>query len=132
MKKRTLVIIGILVVAISILFSSNNQVDDELVGSTISVHAVYHDGMVEISYDDKTNQTISITLEVIGLNPSFQKKFNSSSFVESVPLTNPPQYGWSVMPVTFLIDHQKFGTIQIKTEIVPLGESPAKVIYSRP
>ena len=135
MKKKSLItlcIIGIVVV-IFIIFS-NKSLDEGQFANTFEVSAVYlnDDHLVKISYHDKTNKTNTVTLEVIGLSPSFQKIYHTSNFVEDVSITDPPQYGWSTLPVTFLIEHEQLGEIQLKTEITPIGEPPSKIIYSKP
>ena len=135
MKKKSLVTlcIIIIIVAIFVVFSNKNLNEGQL-ANTFEVSAVYlsDEHIVKISYYDKTNKTDAVTLEVIGLSPSFQKIYHASNFVEDVPITNPPQYGWSTLPVTFLVEHEQLGEIQLKTEITPIGEPPSKIIYSKP
>ncbi|MGI0082884.1 MAG: hypothetical protein ACREAF_03450 [Nitrosopumilaceae archaeon] len=135
MNKKHLVIVCI-AVAVIVIFSvfNINQVDEKLFSDTFAVSAVYFDdnNIIEISYLDNSNATVNVTLEVIGLSESFQKKYHDSTFVERISLSTPPQYGWSTMPVTFLIEHKEFGMVLLKTEISPVGEQPARVIYSRP
>lgn len=134
MRKRLPIILGISAAIITtFVLSSHNSLDEKLLSDTISVSAVYLDGnhIIKISYYDKSNSTNSVTLEVVGLSKTFQKKYQTSSFTEEVPLSNPPEYGWSTLPVTFLVEHKEFGRIQLKTEISPLGSPPARVIYGR-
>ena len=134
MRKRLPIILGISAAIITtFVLSSNNSLDEKLLSDTISVSTVYLDGnhIIKISYYDKSNHTNSVTLEVVGLSKTFQKKYYTSSFTEEVPLSNPPEYGWNTLPVTFLVEHKEFGRIQLKTEISPLGNPPARVIYGR-
>ena len=134
MRKQLPIILGISAAIITTyILSSNNSLDEKLLSDTISVSAVYLDSnhIIKISYYDKSNSTNSVTLEVVGLSKTFQKKYQSSSFTEEVPLSNPPEYGWSTLPVTFLVEHKEFGRIQLKTEISPLGSPPVRVIYGR-
>lgn len=114
--------------------SNINTLDEKLLARTVSVSTVYFNNtnMVEISYLDKSNKTSFVTLEVEGLAKSFQKNYTTSSFVEDLPLSSPPQYGWQTLPVTFTIEHKDFGKIFIKTIISPSGEQQASVIYGRP
>lgn len=118
-----------------ILFSTNfNLSDEKSIANKIQLSAVYLDDkkIIEISYGDKSNMTNSVTLEVEGLENSFDKKYSTSFFSVDIPLSQPPQYGWSTLPVTFLVDHKEFGKILLKTEISPLGQPPSKVLYTRP
>ncbi len=135
MNKRHLVIISI-AVALIVIFAvfNTNQVDEKLFSDTFTVSAVYFDDnkIIEISYLDNSNATVNVTLEILGMSESFQKKYHTSTFVERVSLSNLPQYGWSTMPVTFLIEHKEFGMVMLKTEISPVGEQPARVIYGKP
>lgn len=134
MNKKILVIASVIVVIAIFLIINSNQVDEKLVASKIQVSAVYFDDkkIIEISYDDRYNMTNSVTLEVEGMNNSFQEKYSSSSFIVDIPLSQPPQYGWKTFPVTFLVEHKEFGEILLKTEISPFGEPASKVIYGRP
>lgn len=135
MNKTILAILSIIIVAI-IFFSiiDSSQVDEKLVASKIQVSATYFidEKIIKISYDDRSNMTNSVILEVEGLNPSFHKKYSTSSFIEDIPLSQPPQYGWKTLPVTFLIDHKEFDKILLKTEISPVGQPHSKVIYVKP
>ena len=134
MRKRLPIILGISAAIITtFILSSNNSLDEKLLSDTISVSAVYleSDHIIKISYHDKSNNTNSVTLEVVGLSKTFQKKYQISSFTEQVPLSSPPEFGWSTLPVIFSVEHKEFGKIQLKTEILPLGNPPARVIYGR-
>ncbi|MGI0010905.1 MAG: hypothetical protein ACREAE_05855 [Nitrosopumilaceae archaeon] len=135
MNKKHFVIISI-AVAVIVIFAvfNTNQVDEKLFSDTFAVSAIYFDDskIIEISYLDNSNATVNVTLEVLGMSESFQKKYQTSAFVERVSLSNLPQYGWSTMPVTFLIEHKEFGMVMLKTEISLVGEKPARVIYGKP
>lgn len=134
MKKSLLALIALSAILASFLILGNQTIDEELLARTFTISAVFYDDedLVSISYQDKTNQTQSVVLEVIGLNESFQKKYASSIFVEHIPLSGPPEYGWSAIPVTFLIEHKQLGKIELKTEISSLGKPTPRVIYSKP
>lgn len=124
-----------IVAVIVILFSASfNLPDEKVIAGEIQLSAVYLDDkkIIEISYDDKSNMTNSVTMEVEGLDNSFDKKYSTSFFSVDIPLSQPPQYGWSTLPVTFLVDHKEFGKILLKTEISPLGQPASKVLYTRP
>jgi hypothetical protein len=135
MNKKIVIVVALCVIlVITFIVSSINPIDEKLLSSTFVVSAVYYDNihMVKIIYLDRSNKTSTVTLEVEGLDKSFQKKYTVSSFEEDLPLSNSPQYGWQTLPVTFLLDHIEFGKIIIKTEITPYGQLPAKIVYGRP
>ncbi len=62
---------------------------------------------------------------------SFQKNHVGSEFTEKVPFSSVPQYGWKTNPVTFVVEHEEFGTIGIKTEIHASDEPPTPIIFSK-
>lgn len=123
---------AISVLAILFLTGAGND-DKEILRETFQVEAIYYDsGYVEISYLDKSEETNSVVLEILGMEESFQKTISESEFIEIVPFANPPKYGWPVHPVVLDIDHQELGKIQLKTEIHPLDEPKPPVIYGKP
>ena len=75
--------------------------------------------------------TNHVTMEILGMPESFHKEYDSSSFVEKIILTSAPKYGWQSIPVTLLVEHEEFGKIGIKTEIRPVGENYATIIFSK-
>lgn len=134
MAKKIIPLISILAITIFGLFfifdSSSNR---DVLKSTFEIDATYYDeGYVEISYLDKTSKTSHVVLEVLGMDKSFQKTLSSSKFVERVPFPILPKHGWQVHPVTFLIDHQDFGKVSLKTEIHSFGETRPPIIYGSP
>ena len=135
MNKKTITVIGIVVIIISslIIYTSFNSKDHESLEQTFVVSAVYYenDGHAEISFQDKSNKTKQITLEILGMTESFHKEFTSSTFVEKIQFVSTPKYGWQSMPVTLLVMHDEFGKIGIKTEIRPVGEIAAPIIFSK-
>ena len=107
--------------------------DKESLRQTFQVDATYYEsGQIEVTYLDRSMQTNFVVLEILGMEESYQKVFSESEFKEIVPFPNKPKYGWATHPVVLNIDHQKFGTIQIKTEIHQLGEPAPNIIYGRP
>ncbi|MGH1522473.1 MAG: hypothetical protein ACRBB2_09035, partial [Nitrosopumilus sp.] len=92
----------------------------------------YDTDHVEISYNDKSEKTELVVMEILGMDETFQKTFSDSQFIEIVPFPNPPKYGWAIHPIVLEIDHEEFGHIQLKTEIRLLDEPAPKVIYSTP
>ena len=125
-------IIIVSVIAFFFLFDSTS-IDRDLLSQTFIVDAVYFEesGYVEISFEDKSQKTTKVVLEVLGLPESFQKVINKSNFVEKVSFPSTPKYGWETHPVTFVIDHEEFGKIGLKTEIHPQGEPSSPIIFSK-
>jgi len=128
-------IISIIVITVlaGLFFYDSGSVDKELLNRTFSVDAVYldSDGVVEISFVDNTQKTDTIILEVLGLQPSFQKTYSGSSFTERIPFTPPDKYGWEIHPIIILAENQDLGLIEIKTEIHEENEPEKPVIFSK-
>jgi len=133
--------LGVITVFAILLITGNNTTDKEILKSTFDLEAIYFenqianldDSYIQITFKDNTLQTKAIVLEVLGMDDSFQKTFvDTSEFVEIIPFPTPPKYGWEIHPVTLLIDHEKLGKVSLKTEIRPLGEPPAPIIYGNP
>jgi len=105
--------------------------DREAAKNTFEINAVYFENeqFVEISFNDKTQKTTSVILEVLGMEKSFQKTFISSNFVERIEFLEPPKYGWQVHPVTFFVEHEGLGVVSIKTEIHNEGEPERAIIF---
>lgn len=125
--------LGIITVFAIIFLSGGGTDDKDILRQTFQIDAVYYDsGHVEISFLDKTGQTDLVIMEILGMDETYQKSFPDSQFIEIVPFSNVPKYGWAIHPIVLEIDHKELGHIQLKTEIHPLGESLPPVIYSRP
>ncbi len=130
---RALIFLGIITVLAIIFLAGGGTDDKDILRQTFQIDAVYYDsGYVEISYFDKSDKTNSVVMEILGMEESFQRTFSGSEFIEIVPFSNIPKYGWPIHPIVLEIDHKEFGHIQLKTEIHPLGESTPPVIYSKP
>ena len=131
------IISGISIVLVSILaalfFIESSSIDRELYSSTFTVEAIYleGEGIVEISFLDNSGKTQSAVLEILGMEESFQKNYAAPEFTERVPFSSVPQYGWKTNPVTFVIEHEEFGTIGIKTEIHAPNEPVPPIIFSK-
>lgn len=132
--------LGVITVLAIVLITGNGG-DNEALKSTFSLNAVYYpsqnqnqdDGYIQITFEDHTNKTKAIVLEVLGMETSFQKTFlGTSDFVETIPFSTPPKYGWEIHPVTLQIDHEDLGKVSLKTEIRPFGEPAAPIIYGKP
>jgi len=130
-KKLVTTIFLIIFTGLGILFLSySSSQDNTLLKSTFEINAVYYEeGYVQIEYWDKSENTNSVVMEILGMSESYQKTFHSSLFQETVDFPFLPKYGWETHPITFLIDHKEFGQVSLKTEIHPYGESPPEIIY---
>jgi len=123
----------IAIAAIVISVTSDSALDESTISQIIFVDAVYEpkNKIVRITYNDNSEMTNLITLEVLGMEKTFHKEFSQSSFVETVKINSEPKYGWSTTPVVFSINHDQFGKIGLKTEIYEQGESKPRIIYSK-
>ena len=123
----------IAIVAIVMSVTSDSALDESAISQTIFVDAVYEpkNKIVRITYNDNSEMTNLITLEVLGMEKTFHKEFSQSSFVETIKINSEPKYGWSTTPVVFSINHDEFGKIGLKTEIYEQGESKPRIIYSK-
>ena len=123
----------IAIAAILISVTSDSALDESTISQIIFVDAVYEpkNKIVRITYNDNSEMTSLITLEVLGMEKTFHKEFSQNSFVETIEINSEPKYGWSTMPVVFSINHDEFGKIGLKTEIYEQGESKPRIIYSK-
>jgi len=123
----------IAIAAILISVTSDSALDESTISQIIFVDAVYEpkNKIVRITYNDNSEMTNLITLEVLGMEKTFHKEFSQSSFVETIEINSEPKYGWSTTPVVFSINHDEFGKIGLKTEIYEQGELKPRIIYSK-
>jgi len=123
----------IAIVAIVMSVTSESALDESIISQTIFVDAVYEtkNKIVRITYNDNSEMTNLITLEVLGLEKTFHKEFSQSSFVATVKINSEPKYGWSTTPDEFSINHDQIGKNALKTEIYEQGESKPRIIYSK-
>jgi len=134
MNRKIIAVASIIaIVAIVISVTSDSALDESIISQTIFVDAVYEpkNKIVRITYNDNSEMTNLITLEVLGMEKTFHKEFSQSSFVETIEINFEPKYGWSTTPVVFSINHDEFGKIGLKTEIYEQGESKPRIIYSK-
>ncbi|HEU04852.1 MAG TPA: hypothetical protein ENH95_07070 [Nitrosopumilus sp.] len=124
-------IVAISALGILFLFDSSSY-DNEQFAQTFDVDAIYYEnqGIVEISFNDNSQKTSSVVLEILGMEETFQKTFEGSSFVERVQFYSTPKYGWQIHPITLVVDHQELGKIGIKTEIHSENEPAPPIIFS--
>ena len=123
----------IAIAAIVVSVTSDSALDESTISQTIFVDAVYEpkNKIVRITYNDNSEMTNLIILEVLGMEKTFHKEFSQSSLVETIEINFEPKYGWSTTPVVFSINHDEFGKIELKTEIYEQGESKPRIIYSK-
>jgi hypothetical protein len=123
----------IAIAAIVISVTSDSALDESTISQIIFVDAVYEpkNKIVRITYNDNSEMTNLIILEVLGMEKTFHKEFSQSSLVETIEINFEPKYGWSTTPVVFSINHDEFGKIELKTEIYEQGESKPRIIYSK-
>ena len=134
MNRKIIAVASIIAIAaIVISITSDSVLDESTISQTIFVDAVYEpkNKIVRITYNDNSEMTNLITLEILGMEKTFHKEFSQSSFVETVKINSEPKYGWSTTPVVFSINHDEFGKIGLKTEIYEQGESKPRIIYSK-
>ena len=134
MNRKIIVAASIITIAaIVISVTSDSALDESIISQTIFVDAVYEpkNKIVRITYNDNSEMTNLITLEILGMEKTFHKEFLQSSFVETVKINFKPKYGWSTTPIVFSINHDEFGKIGLKTEIYEQGESKPRIIYSK-
>ena len=134
MNRKIIAVASIIAIAaIVISVTSDSALDESTISQIIFVDAVYEpkNKIVRITYNDNSEMTNLITLEVLGMEKTFHKEFSQSSFVETIEINSEPKYGWSTTPVVFSINHDQFGKIGLKTEIYEQGESKPRIIYSK-
>ena len=134
MNKKIIVTISIItIIVITLSISSNSALDESIISQTIFVDAVYEpkNNLVKITYNDNSEKTNLVILEILGMEQTFHKEFSQNSFVEIIQINSEPKYGWSTMPVVFSINHDEFGKIGLKTEIYQKDESKPRIIYSK-
>ena len=134
MNKKIIAVASIIAITSIVLSAtSNSALDESTISQTIFVDAVYESksSIVKITYNDNSEKTNLVTLEILGMEETFHREYAQSSFVETVQINSEPKYGWSTTPVVFSINHDEFGKIGIKTEIYEHGESKPRIIYSK-
>ena len=134
MNRKIIAVASIIAIAaIVISVTSDSTIDESTISQTIFVDAVYEpkNKIVRITYNDNSEMTNLITLEILGMEKTFHKEFLQSSFVETIKINSEPKYGWSTTPVVFSINHDQFGKIGLKTEIYEQGELKPRIIYSK-
>ncbi len=124
-------VVAITALGILFLFDSSSY-DNEQFAKTFDLDAIYYENqrIVEISFNDNSQKTSSVVLEILGMDETFQKTFSGSNFVVKIQFDSPPKYGWKIHPITLNVEHQEFGTVGIKTEIHSENEPAPPIIFS--
>ena len=126
-------VLGVFTIMALVFLTGGATDDKDPLRENFKINAIYYDaGYVEVSYVDKSDKTNSVTLEILGMETSFQKTFSDSEFIEIIQFPNVPKYGWEVHPVVLEIEHEEFGHVQLKTEIHELNSPTPNTIYSIP
>ena len=139
-KSKFAAVILFLVIALVIItinnFNDNSYTASEDILKQIEFDAVYlkNDHIVQVSFNDKSNNTKSAILEILGMDVTYHQEYmftNGSNFVEKMKLKEIPKYGWETTPVTLEIKHSEFGTIGLKTEIYEPEQLKPRVIVEQ-
>ena len=134
MARKLIPIISVVAIsALGILFFfDSSSYDDEQFANTFDVDAIYYDDqrIVEISFNDTSQKTNSVVLEILGMDETYQKTFSGSNFVVKIVFDSPPKYGWKIHPIILDVEHQEFGTVGIKTEIHSKNDPSPPIIFS--
>lgn len=126
-------VLGVFTILALVFLTGGATDDKDPLRENFKINAIYYDtGYVEVSYLDKSDKTNSVTLEILGMETSFQKTFSDSEFIEIIQFPNVPKYGWEIHPIVMEIEHEEFGHVQLKTEIHELNDPSPNTIYSTP
>ena len=126
-------VLGVFTILALVFLTGGATDDKDPLRENFKINAIYYDtGYVEVSYIDKSDKTNSVTLEILGMETSFQKTFSDSEFIEIIQFPNVPKYGWEIHPIVMEIEHEEFGHVQLKTEIHELNSPSPNTIYSNP
>ena len=126
-------VLGVFTILALVFLTGGATDDKDPLRENFKINAIYYDaGYVEVSYLDKSDKTNSVTLEILGMETSFQKTFSDSEFIEIIQFPNVPKYGWEIHPIVMEIEHDEFGHVQLKTEIHELDSPSPNTIYSNP
>jgi hypothetical protein len=132
------VVLGILAIVIGNIsdWSDISYLDSTVILEHVELEAVFlkNDNVIKISFQDNTNNSKSVILEILGMDETYHKEYrfnNDSRFVEKIPLKEIPKYGWKTIPVILEIQHSEFGSIGLKTEIHEPGQSKPRIIVEQ-
>ncbi len=135
--KRKIFGITIIILIISVIFFSMNifigSNDPLVILEKIEFDAVFleDEHVVQIYFEDKSNNTKSAVLEILGMDVTYHQEYkfdSNSAFIENMYIEKIPKYGWKTTPVTLEIQHSQFGNIGLKTEIHEPSEAKPRII----
>ena len=133
-KQKIIPIASVIIIsgAAFLLFVNVSSSENNELSQVFFVEGIYHESQnyVEIHFRDSSENTESVILEILGMEESFQQTYDTSEFIEIIPFEEPPKYGWAIHPITMVIQHNEYGTVNLKTEIHPVGEPVPPVIFS--
>lgn len=127
---RGVAVVVISALAVLVLYVSFSPNNDAEILEDLQLSATYDDGLATITYRDTTGLGGMAVMEILGMEETFQKKYNSTEFTETVQFAGTPKYGWAVHPIVLDIEHPEYGDVRLKTEIRPAGDPAAPVIVS--
>ena len=135
-KTSSIIIIAIVVAGAALGTIDQLNTKKSYILDEIDFDAIYLENkqIVQITFHDKSNETESVVLEILGMDVTYHKEYefdNDSEFVENMYLKEIPKYGWKTTPVILEIQHSKFGTIGLKTEVYELGDLKPKIIVEQ-
>ena len=135
-KTSSVIITVIIVVGISFGMIDTFDQDESIILEQITFDAIYFENehTVQISFEDKSNNTKSAILEILGMDDTYHQEYRfdgESNFVEKLHFEKVPKYGWKTTPVTLEIQHSIFGKIGLKIEIHEPNQSIPKIIVEQ-
>ena len=136
-KTTGIIIVAIVIAGIAFSVTDQFNSDDSIILDQIEFDAVYleNENIVQISFEDESNNTKSAILEILGMDVTYHKEYvfdGESGFIEKMYLEEIPKYGWKTTPVTLEINHSQFGKIGLKTEIHgPNEPSPETIVEKK-
>ena len=75
-------VLGVFTIMALVFLTGGATDDKDPLRENFKINAIYYDaGYVEVSYVDKSDKTNSVTLEILGMETSFQKTFSDSEFI---------------------------------------------------
>ena len=135
MARKLIPIFSVVILSIlaGLFLFDSSTLDKKLISETFVFDAIYFEDeqTIEIIFNDKSQKTSKVILEILGMEESFQKTFDAHQFRERVSFEGPPTHGWERHPVTLVVEHSEFGKVGLKTEIHSQGEPPKPTIYSQ-
>ena len=125
------ILIATISVSVVILLNSNYENEDF---DNFTFDAVYlkDSNSVLITFDDTTQKSSFVILEILGMEKTFHEEFtiSDSNFSKLVPIDNIPKYGWKTTPVTLEITYDE-SVVYMKTEIHEEDQISPTVIFGK-